>query len=95
MNMLRENQQIAFKAIEVFMEERSKTDFDSEKIGEELKKAGVIFNFIYISPKALSTRRYQLIDNSGDFYSAMSRIVEITGGEKITTTTPKAIFEQN
>lgn len=93
MNRLRENQQIAFKAMEVFLEERSKTDFDSEKIGEEFKKAKVIFNFIYINPKKLSTKRYQLIDNSGDFYSAMTKIVEKTGGKKTTTTTPKIIFE--
>lgn len=93
MNRLRENQQIAFKVVKVFLEERSKTDFASEKIGEEFKKAKVIFNFIYINPKKLSTKRYQLIDNSGDFYSAMTKIVEITGGKRITTTTPKIIFE--
>jgi len=93
MNRLRENQQVAFKVMEVFLEERSRTDFDSEKIGEEFKKAKVIFNFIYINPKKLSTKRYQLIDNSGDFYNAMTKIVEITGGEKVTTATPKIIFE--
>lgn len=93
MNRLRENQQIAFKAMEVFLEERSKTDFDSEKIGKEFKKAKVIFNFIYINPKKLSTKRYQLIDNSGDFYNAMTKIVEKTGGKKITTTKPEIIFE--
>ncbi|MFP4082179.1 MAG: hypothetical protein ACLFVG_05385 [Candidatus Aminicenantes bacterium] len=95
MDILRENQQIAFKVVEVFLEERSKTDFGSEKIGEELKKAEVQFNFVYINPKKVSTKRYQLIDNSGDLYSAMSKIVEITGGEKVTTTTPKTIFERH
>jgi len=95
MNRLRENQQIAFKVMEVFLEERSRTDFASEEIGEEFKEADVIFNFIYISPKEISTRRYQLVDNSGDFYSAMTKIVDITGGEKITTTQPKVIFEDN
>lgn len=95
MNILRENRQIAFKVMEVFLEERSRTDFASEKIGEEFKKAEVQFNFVYINPKKLLTRRYQLIDNSGDFYSAMSKIVEITGGKKVTTTTPKIIFEDN
>jgi len=95
MNILRENQQIAFKVMEVFLEERSRTDFASEKIGEEFKKAEVQFNFVYINPKKLLTRRYQLIDNSGDFYSAMSKIVEITGGKKVATATPKIIFEEN
>jgi hypothetical protein len=95
MNRLRENQQIAFKVTEVFLEERSRTDFASEEIGEEFKEAEVIFNFIYISPKEISTKRYQLVDNSGDFYSAMSKIVDITGGKKITTTQPKVIFEDN
>lgn len=95
MNRLRDNQQIAFKVIEVFLEERSRTDFASEEIGEEFKEAGVIFNFIYINPKEISTKRYQLVDNSGDFYSAMTKIVDITGGEKITTTQPKVIFEEN
>lgn len=95
MNRLRANQQIAFKVTEVFLEERSRTDFASEEIGEEFKEADVIFNFIYISPKEISTRRYQLIDNSGDFYSAMTKIVDITGGKKITTTQPKVIFEDN
>jgi hypothetical protein len=95
MNRLRDDQQIAFKVIEVFLEERSRTDFASEEIGEAFKEAGVIFNFIYISPKEISTRRYQLVDNSGDFYSAMTKIVDITGGKKITTTQPKVIFEEN
>jgi len=93
MNMLRENRQIAFKVMEVFLEERSDRDFASEEIGKKFKEAEVIFNFIYINPKKLSTQRYQLIDNSGDFYNAMSKIVEITGGKKITTTQPKVIFE--
>lgn len=93
MNRLRDNQQVAFKAMKVFLEERTKTNFDSEKIGKELKNADVIFNFIYIDPKKLSTKRYQLIDNSGDFYSAMAKIVEITGGKKVTTTKPKVIFK--
>lgn len=93
MNRLREDQQIAFKVIEVFLEERSRTDFASEEIGEEFKEAEVIFNFIYISPKEISTKRYQVVDNSGDFYSAMTKIVDITGGKKITTTQPKVIFE--
>jgi len=93
MNMLREDRQIAFKVMEVFLEETSDRDFASEEIGKKFKEAEVIFNFVYINPKKISTKRYQLIDNSGDFYSAMSKIVEITGGKKITTTQPKAIFE--
>ncbi len=93
MNRIRENSQLAFKAVEVFLGERSKTDFDAEKIAEELNEAGVTFNLIYISKKESSTQRYQLIDNAGDFYSAMSKIVEKTGGKKITTTQPKVIFE--
>lgn len=95
MNSLRENQQVAFKAMEIFLEERTKIDFASEKIGEEFKKAKVIFNFIYINPKKFSTKRYQLIDNSGDFYNAMTKIVELTGGKKVATTTPKIIFEDS
>ena len=93
MNTLRENRDIAFKVMEVFLEERSKTDFATEEIGKKFKEAEVKFNFIYISPKKISEKRYQFIDNSGDFYSAMSKIVEITGGKKITTTQPKAVFE--
>lgn len=93
MNKIRENTQLAFKAVEVFLEERSNADIDAEKIAEELGEAGVTFNLIYISKKESSTQRYQLVDNSGDFYSAMSKIVEKTGGKKITTTQPKVIFE--
>lgn len=93
MNALREDRQLAFKVMEVFLEERSKTDFASEEIGKEFKEAEVKFNFIYISPKKVSTKRYQLVDNSGDFYSAMSKIVDMTGGKKITTAQPKVIFE--
>jgi hypothetical protein len=93
MNALREDRQLAFKVMEVFLEERSKTDFASEEIGKEFNEAAVKFNFIYISPKKVTSRRYQLIDNSGDFYSAMSKIVDMTGGKKITTAQPKVIFE--
>lgn len=93
MNILRENMEISFQAVEVFLAERSKMDFASDQVAEELRNGGVIFNFIYISPKEIPTGRYQLIDNSGDFYSAMSKIVDMTGGKIITTAQPKAIFE--
>lgn len=94
MDRIRDNPQLAFKAAEVFLGERSRTDFNAQQIGEAFKKAGVTFHFIYISPKEISTQRYQLIDNSGDFYSAMSVIADMTGGNKITTSQPKTIFEE-
>lgn len=96
MTTLRENRLVAFKAMEVFSDERSKTDFASEKIGKEMRdEAEVIFSFAYINLKKFSTKRYQLVDNSGDFYNAMAKIVKITGGKKVTTATPKIIFEKN
>ncbi|MFW6136839.1 MAG: hypothetical protein ACOC5U_02070, partial [Candidatus Aminicenantaceae bacterium] len=94
MDKIRDNPQLAFKAAEVFLGERSKTDFNAEQIGKAFKKAGVTFHFIYISLKESPTQRFQLIDNSGDFYSAMSVIADITGGNKITTSQPKTIFKE-
>lgn len=35
------------------------------------------------------------VENSGDLYDAMSKLVEKTGGAKITTSHPKAIFEDS
>jgi len=64
-----------------------------DKIAEEFKSAGVTFNFVYIIPKDLPTQRYQLVDNSGDFYSAMSIIAGKTGGKVVTTTQPQEIFK--
>jgi len=34
-----------------------------------------------------------LVDNSGDFYSAMSIIADKTGGKVVTTTQPQEIFK--
>lgn len=93
LNALRENQLVAFQAAEVFLEERSRMDFDTKKIGKRLNKADVIFNFIYISNKKQSSTRFQRIDNSGDFYSAMNKIADLTGGMTVTTTQPHIIFE--
>ncbi len=93
MNNIRENPQLSFDAARVFFEEKTKEDFDVDKIAEEFKSAGVTFNFVYIIPKDLPTQRYQLVDNSGDFYSAMSIIAGKTGGKVVTTTQPQEIFK--
>lgn len=93
MSRIRENIELSFKAAEVFLKERSQLDIDAELIADELKEAEVTFNFIYITPKDFPTQRFQLLDNSGDFYNAMSVIAERTGGKTITTTRPRAIFE--
>lgn len=93
MNNIRENPQLSFDAARVFFEEKTEEDFNVDKIAEEFKSAGVTFNFVYIIPKDLPTQRYQLVDNSGDFYSAMSIIADKTGGKVVTTTQPQEIFK--
>ncbi|MDD8032143.1 MAG: hypothetical protein PHQ25_09180 [Acidobacteriota bacterium] len=93
MNNIRENPQLSFDAARVFFEEKTEPDFNVDKIAEEFKSAGVTFNFVYITPKDLPTQRYQLVDNSGDFYSAMSVIADRTGGKVVTTTQPQEIFK--
>jgi len=75
------------------LKKKTEEDFNVDKIAEEFKKAGVTFNFVYIIPKDLPTQRYQLVDNSGDFYSAMSIIADKTGGKVVTTTQPQEIFK--
>jgi hypothetical protein len=39
--------------------------------------------------------KFQRVENSGDFYDAISEPVKKTGGVKITTSQPKVIFEEN
>lgn len=93
MNALRENRQVAFQATRVFLEERARIDFDTEKIAAQLSRAGVKFNFIYISHRRQTSTRYQRIDNSGNLYNAMEEIADLTGGTTVTTTQPYIIFE--
>ncbi|MDD8021350.1 MAG: hypothetical protein PHU81_09300 [Acidobacteriota bacterium] len=95
MARMREVKELAFDAARVFVEEKTESDFDTDLITEEFKNAGVTFNFVYINLKELPTQRYQLVDNSGDFYSAMSVIAEKTGGKTVTTNQPSTIFEVN
>ncbi len=93
LNAMRENQLVAFQATEAFLEERSRVNFDTEKIAVQLNQAGVDFNFTYISHRKQTSTRYQRIDNSGDFYNAMEKIADLTGGKTVTTTQPSAIFK--
>ncbi|HRD02452.1 MAG TPA: hypothetical protein PLP57_07405 [Candidatus Saccharicenans sp.] len=93
MNRMREATELAFDATRVFLEEKLEPDFNTDVITEEFKNAGVTFNFVYINLKESLTQRYQLVDNSGDFYSAMSVIAQKTGGKTVTTNQPGTIFE--
>jgi len=94
MNTLRENTEIAFRAMEILLEEKSKIEINTEKVSRELNDSGVKLYFTYIEPEKRSTQRYQLIDNSGNFYSAISDIAKNTGGVKLSTSQPKSIFEK-
>jgi hypothetical protein len=94
MEILRANPDISFKAVEVFLEEKYKMKIDLDKVLKEFKKANVKFNFIYINPKVQRHYKFQIVENSGDLYDSMSKLVEKTGGVKITTAQPKAIFEK-
>jgi hypothetical protein len=80
MNNIRENPQLSFDAARVFFK-KNEEDFDLDKIAEVFMSAGVTFNFVYIIPKDLPTQSYLLVDNSGDFYCAMSIIAGKTGGK--------------
>ena len=67
---------------------------DTKKIISEFNKAGVNFNFIYINPKIHKSHEYQLVENSGDIYDAMSRIAKDTHGISETTSTPHILFKE-
>ncbi|NIM91434.1 MAG: hypothetical protein GTO17_10860 [Candidatus Aminicenantes bacterium] len=95
MEKLRANYDVSFKAVEVFLEEKFKMKMELDKVLKEFKKANIKFNLIYINPKVHKHYKFQRVENSGDFYDAMSELVEETGGVKITTSQPKAIFENN
>jgi len=93
MEILRTNREISFRAVEVFLEDKYKTKIDLEKISKEFKNAGIKLNLIYINPKVQKHPKFQIVENSGDLYDAISKIVEETEGRKITTALPRAIFE--
>jgi hypothetical protein len=95
MEILRANREISFKAVEVFLEEKSRMNMELDKVLKEFKKANIKFNLIYINPKVHRHYKFQRVANSDDLYDAMSKLVEETGGMIITTSQPKAIFEHN
>jgi len=95
MEILRANYDISFKAVEVFLEEKFKMKIELDKVLKEFKKANIKFNLIYINPKVHKHYKFQRVENSGDLYDSMSKLVEETGGVKITTSQPKVIFEDN
>lgn len=94
MNELRDNMDVAFKATEIFLNDNSLLKMDIKKIVSEFNKAGVNFNFVYINPKIHKSREYQLAENSGDIYDAMSQIAKGTHGITETTSTPKILFKE-
>lgn len=94
MNKLRDNMDVAFKAAEIFLNDNSLLKMDIKKIISEFNKGGVNFNFIYINPKIHKSREYQLVENSGDIYDAMSRIAKGTHGITETTSTPQILFKE-
>jgi len=95
METLRANRSIAFRAVEIFLEEKIKMKIELDKVLKEFKKANIKLNLIYINPKVHKHYKFQKVENSGDFYDAMSELVKKTGGVKMTTSQPKAIFEKN
>ena len=95
MEILRANRSIAFREVEVFLEEKIKMKMDLDKVLKEFKKANIKLNLIYINPKVHKHYKFQRVENSGDLYDAISELVKKTGGVKITTSQPKAIFEKN
>jgi len=87
LNVLGDMPKYAFFANELFTIGNVKEPFDTAALSGFFKGVPLTQHFIYITSKSTSPSG-NLLENSGDVYSAFSNIAQATGGVMVTTAEP-------
>ena len=87
LNILADMPKIAFQANELFTIGTLKEPFDAAALSDFLKSVPLTLHFVYVTGKTTSATG-NLLENSGDVYSAFSKAAQATGGVCETTAEP-------
>ncbi len=87
LNILADMPKFAFQANEMFLTGGMKEPFDANALAEYFKQVTLTQHFIYLTAKKTSATG-NLLENSGDIYSAFSKIAGATGGSCLATSEP-------
>ena len=87
LNALGEMPKFAFLANELFLTGNTKEPFDVAALADYFKQVPLTQHFIYVTSKNTSVSG-NVLENSGDIYSAFSKIAEATGGVSKTIAEP-------
>lgn len=92
LNIMADMPKIAFHANEMFLTGGTKEPFDVKALADYFKQLSLTQHFIYVTTKNTSVTG-NLLENSGDIYSAFSKITAATGGIGATVAEPVAGLE--
>ena len=92
LNVLADMPRVAFQANELFTIGNLKEPFDAAALAEFFKGVPLTLHFVYVTGKT-SSATGNLLENSGDVYSAFSKAAQATGGVCATTAEPAAGLE--
>jgi hypothetical protein len=87
LNILGDMPKFAFQANELFTIGNLKEPFDASALAEFFKEVPLTLHLVYVTGKAASATA-NLLENSGDAYSAFSKTAKATGGVCETTAEP-------
>lgn len=93
LNVLAEMPVFAVQANELFATGSMHEIFDIAAMTEHFLGVPLTQHFVYVTSKHISAGG-NLFENSGDIYSAFSRLAQATGGVTVTTAEPRAGLEE-
>ena len=87
LNILADMPKFAFQANEMFLTGGMSEPFNTAALAEYFKQVSLTQHFIYLTSKKTSATG-NLLENSGDIYSAFSKIAGATNGSCLATSEP-------
>jgi hypothetical protein len=87
LNILADMPKFAFLSNEIFLTGNVNEPFDAGALAEYFKQMSLTQHFVYVTAKKTSATG-NLLENSGDIYSAFSKIAKETGGSWLATSEP-------
>jgi hypothetical protein len=94
MEALRNNMDVRFDAMEVFLQENTGEFLDVTKLSQMLSDAAITLHFFYIKSKETKRQGTEMKEFSNDVYNAFSNLAKTTGGIVETTSKPEAAFKK-
>lgn len=92
LNVLAKTPTFALLANEMFTADNPRELFDTEALAAYFKQLPLTQHFIYVKSPSSSTSK-NLFENSGDIYSAFSKVAQATGGACVSIAEPVAGLE--